>query len=185
MKNIITSIVIAGSVALTTNYAIADSDDGVYVGVQYAVGNFTMEGIPAEFNPNVVVTRFGKFHNDNFALEARMGFSAKDSTKSISGADVTVNMDPFIGGYGIGHINLSETSSVYGLVGVTYAQATARRSDSGLSVSDRDNGLSIGVGGDVEVGNNIALNIEYVSYLNNNSDGFDFNALGFGIMLSY
>ena len=184
MKNIITSIVLAGAAALTVNYAIAESTDNedIYAGVQYGFGDFSASDISKDFDPQVIVGRFG-LRNNNFALEARIGSGIQSDTQSIPGTgDVDLYIDSLIGAYGIGHINLGESSSIYGLAGVTYLDASLRN-QIGLSESDRDNGLSIGVGADYGLGENVSLNIEYTSYIIDSD--FDLKVLGLGVTFGY
>ena len=185
MKNKITSIVLAGAAALTVNYAIAEStdDEDIYAGVQYGFGDFSTSDISKDFDPQVIVGRFG-LRKNNFALEARIGSGIQSDSQTIPGVlgDVDLYIGSLLGLYGIGHINLGESSSVYGLVGVTYIEASLRNS-LGLSESDRDNGLSIGVGADYGVGENVTLNIEYTSYIIDSD--FDLKVLGLGVTFGY
>ena len=184
MKNEITSIVIAGALVLATNYAIADStgESDIYAGVQYGFGDFSARDVSKDFDPQVIVGRFG-LRNDNFALEARFGSGINSDTQNIQGTgDVNLYIDKFYGAYGVGHINLGESASVYGLAGFTYVEASLRN-QIGLSESDRDNGLSIGIGADYGVGENVSLNIEYTSYIIDSD--FDLKVLGLGVTFGY
>ena len=120
---------------------------------------------------------------NNFALEGRFGSGIKSDTQFIQGTgDVDLYIDNFFGAYGIGHINLGKSSSVYGLAGFTYLEASLRN-NIGLSESDRDNGLSIGVGADYGIADNITLNIEYISYIVDSD--FDLKVLGLGVSFGY
>jgi len=184
VKNKVTSIVLAGVAAITTSYAIADTagDENIYAGVQYGFGDFSARDLSKDFDPQVIVGRFG-LRNNNFALEARIGSGIQSDTQSIPGTgDVDLYIDSLIGAYGIGHINLGESSSIYGLAGVTYLEASLRN-QIGLSESVRDNGLSIGVGADYGVGENVTLNIEYTSYIIDSD--VDLKVLGLGVTFGY
>ena len=184
MKNITTSIVLAGVAALTLNYAIADSTDDkdIYAGVQYGFGDFSVSGISQDFDPQVIVGRFG-FRNDNFALEGRIGSGIKSDTQDIQGTgDVNLYIDNFYGAYGVGYFDINESFSIYGLAGFTYLEASLRN-QIGLSESDRENGLSIGVGADYGVVENVKLNIEYTSYVIDSD--FELNVLGLGVSFGY
>ena len=184
MKNKITSIVLAGAAAITTNYAIAESTDNedIYAGVQYGFGDFSATDISKDFDPQVIVGRFG-LRKNHFALEARIGSGIQSDSQFIEGTgNVDLYIDQFFGAYGIGHINLGESASVYGLAGFTYLEASLRN-QIGLSESDRDNGLSIGVGADYGVADNITLNIEYISYIVDSD--FDLKVLGLGVTFGY
>ena len=184
MKNITTSIIIAGLAALSVNYAIADTTDGkdIYAGVQYGFGDFSVSNISQDFDPQVIVGRFG-LRNDNFALEARIGSGIQSDTQNIQGTgDVNLYIDNFYGAYGLGYIDFNESFSVYGLAGFTYLEASLRN-QIGLSESDRDNGLSICIGADYGVGENVTLNIEYTSYIIDSD--FELKVLGLGVTFGY
>ena len=188
VKNNFTSITTAGLVLLTSNSVFAEDTDDFYVGLQYGVSDISVQGVSDDFSPGIVMGRFGKFHNDNFALEARMGFGVGSDTQTLSGSTdiATFNMGPLIGLYGVGHLDIGAKASIYGLVGVSYAEgstyitgATSRSATETL----KGNGLSIGVGADIGVWKNIGINVEYVSYVNNSE--FDINALGIGLIIGY
>ena len=126
--------------------------------------------------------RFG-LRKHNFALEGRIGSGIQSDTQFIQGTgSVDLFIDKFYSAYGIGYFNLGESASVYGLLGFTYLEASLRN-NIGLSESDRDNGLSIGVGADFGVADNITLNIEYTSYINDSD--FDLKVLGLGVTFGY
>ena len=186
MKNIITSIAIAGCAALTTNYSIAEStDDGnVYAGVQYGIGDFSASGVSVDYSPDIILLRFG-MRNDYFALETRVGSGVKSVTESIPGVagNVDLSIGSLIGAYGVLHANFSESSSVYGLVGVTRIEASLRETTAGITETDRDNGLSIGAGIDIGVWEDVKLNIEYTSYIIDSD--FNLNSIGLGIVFGY
>jgi opacity protein-like surface antigen len=184
VKNKITSLLLAGAAVITTNYAIADSTDNedIYAGFQYGFGDFSVSGISQDFDPQVIVGRFG-LRKNNFALEGRIGSGIQSDTQYIQGTgDVNLYIDKFYGAYGVGYINLNESASLYGLAGFTYLEASLRN-NVGLSESDRDNGLSIGVGADYGVGENITLNLEYTSYIIDSD--FDLKVLGLGVTFGY
>jgi opacity protein-like surface antigen len=184
VKNKITSIILAGAAAITANYATADSTEAedIYAGVQYGFGDFSVSGISTDFDPNVVVGRFG-LRNDNFALEARLGSGIQSDNTYVSGAgDVNLYIDQFAGAYGIGYFNFNESFSVYGLLGVTYLEASVRN-EIGLSESEWENGLSVGVGADYGIGENITLNLEYTSYVIDSD--YDLKVVGLGVVFGY
>ena len=184
MKSRVASIMLAGAAAIIANYAIADSteDEDIYAGIQYGFGDFSVSGISNDFDPNVIVGRFG-LRNDNFALEARIGSGIQSDSQSISGVgNVNLYIDQFAGAYGIGYYDFNESISAYGLLGVTYLEASVRN-DIGLSDSDWENGLSVGVGADYDVGENVTLNIEYITYVIDSD--YDLKVFGLGVTCGY
>lgn len=185
----------AAAVALSTNSAVADQSGGLYGGVQFAsfdVSDVTVGGatIPEDFSPTGLIFRLGNNVNENFSVEGRLGLGLSDDTITVSdGIDtvsLSIELDTLIGVYGVGHVILSESSSVYGLIGITKVDGTLSASLSGGgsgSLSDDETGLSFGVGADIGLSNTVALNIEYIQYLNKSA--FDVSALAFGVKFGF
>jgi len=181
VKKTILKATMLAIVCATSASVVADNTGKTYFGAQYAIGSYNEDGFE-EVNPTALVGRFGKFFNDNFALEGRLGIGLQDDSIDILGTDVSLEIDTLFGVYGVGHFNLNETSSVYGLIGFTRAEATVS-APGFTSESDDESGLSFGVGADIGIGNNVALNIEYTQYLNKSD--FDFSAIGLGAVFSF
>ena|SRR5690554_843016 len=179
MKKIIIAGVLGLSMAATmTSYAA--SEGGSYGGFQYALGTYSEDGFD-DANPNALVGRYGKFVNDNFAIEGRIGFGIGDDSISTTFGDISIEADTLIGVYGLGHVEINDSSSVYGLLGFTRGELTA--SASGITFSDDDSGLSYGVGANVGVSDSLALNLEYIQYLS--TSDYDFTAIGLGVVFSF
>ena len=111
-----------------------------------------------------------------------MGLGMQDDDVNIFGTRNTVEIESLVGVYGAGHININKTSSVYGLVGLSRGEATFS-SPGFTSNSDDETGLSFGIGADIGLNNDVALNIEYVQYLNKSD--FDISALAFGAKFGF
>jgi len=152
-----------------------------YAGFQYASGSYS-EAASQALNPTLLMGRLGKYINDWFSLEGRVGAGIEDDSLNFPGTDISLNIDSVIGVYGLGHIDLNQVASVYGLLGVTRAEATV--SSPGLIPNSEDEaGLSFGVGADLDIGNRISMNIEYLQYLNKSN--FDFSAIGVGFIFGF
>ncbi len=172
-------IVAAIAVALSSSAVFAGQIVGSkYAGIQYAISTYSEDGISEEPNPTALIGRLGVNVTDVFSVEGRLGLGLQDDTVNVFGTDVTMEIDSLIGIYGVGHININRTSSLYGLLGLTRAEATLS-APGFISESNDETGLSFGVGADIGIGNNVALNIEYVQYLNKSD--FDFSAIAFGV----
>jgi len=162
----------------------AETAPGKYIGVQYAIGDYSEDGIPEDFSPTALVGRFGANVNPNFAVEARLGFGLQDDTQSIFGFDASLELDSLVGIYGVGSVNLGGMSSLYGVIGFTRIEGTASiPAIPGASSTDDETDLSIGIGGNIGVSKTVALNIEYISYVSKST--FDLNALGLGIVVGF
>jgi hypothetical protein len=178
MKNTIVMVGIASALAVVSNGAHARDVGTNYAGAQYAITTYSEDGISEEPNPTALVGRLGRFFHTNFSLEGRLGIGLQDDTVNVFGVDVTMELDSLIGVYGLGHINITETSSVYGLIGFTQAEATLSAPGFG-SESDDESDLSLGIGADIGIGNAASVNIEYAQYLSKSD--FDFTAISFGV----
>lgn len=182
-KTILSAAVTFFSICGTNIYAGTTGD--AYGGIQYALGSYNEDGFE-EVNPTALVGRFGKYVQNNFAIEGRIGIGLQDDSVNVfvpgfGNLDVSLDIDTLIGIYGVGHVNLNESSSVYALLGFTRGEATA--SGGGISISGDDSGLSYGVGANIGTGNNVSFNIEYTQYLNKSD--FDLSAIGLGIVFGF
>ena len=182
MKKIIISGVFGLSMA-TTMLLHANSEGDSYGGIQYGLGTYSEDGFD-DANPNALVGRYGKFVNDNFAIEGRIGFGVgDDSVNDPTVGDIAIEIDSLLGVYGVGHVAINDSSSVYGLLGFSRGELTATATDFGISISDDDTGLSFGVGSNIGLSDTLALNIEYTQYLSEST--YDFTAIGLGVVFSF
>jgi opacity protein-like surface antigen len=189
VKNVITSIALAGAFALTTytTTALAESNDDstIYAGVQYGLSTFSIKGVQDDFNTDVILGRFG-LRSDFIALEARLGSGIRSDTKTPAGSlfDYTASIDSLLGLYGVANADFGQSSSVYGLVGVTRLEATIRGSSgSAISENEYETGLSIGVGANLGAWEDVSINLEYISYLVDSD--FDLDSVGFGVVFGF
>jgi hypothetical protein len=173
---------IVATTLFTSSHVIANSAGDTYLGLQYAVGDYSEPDIP-DFSPTALVGRFGGFVHPNFAFEGRFGAGMKDDTQNVFGVDATLELDTLVGLYGVGHINIGESSSVYGLIGFSGVNGTVTVARLPVdSASEDETDLSYGVGANIGITRNVALNAEYTSYI---SKDFDLNAIGLGVVIGF
>jgi len=182
-------MVLAGTLVWTATTGIAATQGESYIGVQYGYGDYSEEGISETFNPTALIGRFGYFFHPNFSVEGRLGIGLQDDTQFVSsvgpsGIDARLDIDHVVGLYGTGHINLTDWLSFYGVLGASSVKATASiPSIPALTASDDESSVSYGVGADVGIGKNIALNVEYMRYLEKSS--YDCDMLGLVATFSF
>ncbi|MDA3869240.1 MAG: porin family protein [Gammaproteobacteria bacterium] len=187
MKSKLLYITLACSLLLFTLPTIAQPYGNYYAGAQYAQSDYNEEGISANFEPAMVVGRFGKSFNPHVAVEARLGLGLDEESQFIpelgpAGIDRTLALNSLIGIYLTGHLNLTESSSVYAITGTSRAEASAMAFPAASStVAEGD--FSYGVGANIGILNNIALNIEYMQYLDANH--FDLSAIAVGVLVRF
>lgn len=102
-----------------------------------------------------------------------------DDTQNIGGYDVSLELNSMFGLYGKGMLPLNENVTVYGLLGLTWAEGTA--SSGGYSFSSDDTDLSFGVGFDFEVAKKIHIELEYMKYLSKSD--FDLAGASLGLAM--
>jgi outer membrane immunogenic protein len=170
--------------------AFAGLTEGAYAGVQYASFDFSFEDVSEDFSPTGLIGRAGSNINQYFSIEGRLGFGLSDDTVSVSDgvttASVSIELDTLIGAYGVGHVPLGKSSSIYALVGLTQVDATASAALTGsgsASFSDDESDLSYGIGADIGILYNLWINVEYVQYLDKSD--LDLSAIALGIKFGF
>lgn len=156
-----------------------------YAGGQFAILTYDEDGVGEDANPTALIGRIGYFVANQVALEGRLGIGLADDTVTVTAfgtsVDVGVELDRLFGFYVVGYLPLAEVASVYGLIGYTDAKATF--SANGFSMSETDSGLSYGVGAEFHLADDLAINGEYIRYLD--ESGYDLSALSFGLRFNF
>ena len=178
------------SLGFLSSNALAGLTQGAYAGIQYAAVDFSFEDISEDFNPTALIGRAGSNINKYVSIEGRLGFGLSDdtitATDGTTTASVSIDLDTLIGVYGVGHVPLGKSSSIYALVGFTQVDATASASATGFgsaSLSDDESDLSYGIGADISILYNVAVNVEYVQYLDKSD--FDVSAIAIGMKFGF
>jgi len=175
-------IALAGSLFLVTKAAVAGTEGEYYFGLQYGLGSYDEDGISETYEPTILTGRFGRFLTPVFAVEGRLGTGLDDDTHNLPGfgnRDVTLEIDSLLGLYGTAHLNLTESSSLYGLLGMSEVKGTTSLpAFPGLESTESNSSVSFGFGADIGIGNHWALNIEYMRYLSKEDFDFDVGSVG-------
>lgn len=170
--------------------AFAGQTEGAYAGIQYSSLDFSFEDISEDFSPTGLIGRAGSNINQYISIEGRLGFGLSDdtvtATDGVTTASASIELDTLIGLYGVGHVPLGKSSSIYALVGFTRVDATASASATNFgsaSVSDDESDLSYGIGADIGIMYNLWVNVEYVQYLDKSD--FDVSAIAVGLTFGF
>ena len=183
------STLLASILIFITGTVSADSEGKRYIGIQYGVADYSEKGISKNFNPTALIGRYGYYFYPSLSIEGRLGFGVRDDTKFVrefgtSGLDATLELGSILGIYGTGHISLAESLSLYGILGVSRVEATASVPAFPAADSTEDEvSFSYGIGTDISLGKNIALNIEYMKYLD--KDNLDLGVIGAGVVFNF
>lgn len=183
MKNRLVYILLTSILLLTSRAGAAASEGDAYVGVQYGVAAYDEDGISEEFNPTAAIVRLGRYFTPNIAIEARLGTGVSDDTRFLpelgSGYDATVEVDRVFGLYATAHANLTDSLSLYGVLGASKVKATATLpAFPGLKSEEDNSSVSYGVGADVDISSNLTLNLEAIRYLDKSEFNLDTLAVG-------
>lgn len=184
MNNKLLLIVWASTLLFVTGTGIASSEDKSYFGIQYGVGDYSENNLSKTFEPTVLIGRLGYYFRPSFSIEGRFRLGVEDDTqflpeRGVSGLDATLELDTILGLYGTGHINLTGSSSLYGVLGVSRVKATTSVPEFPPVTSTKiDDSFSYGVGADIGIGKSMVLNIEYMRYLD--KDNLELNVIGVG-----
>src|SRR5690606_611748 len=156
-----------------------------YGGLNYALLNYSDEGISADAEPTALVGKLGYFMLDQIAVEGRLGLGTTDDTVTVHNfgtpVQVDVEVDRMFGLYLVGHLPLGEQASLYALVGFTDIKATF--SAGGFSTSGSDSGFTYGFGADLYASPQFAINAEYTQYLD--ETGYELSAISLGAKLHF
>lgn len=152
------------------------------MGIQYAIGNVSVDTLSEKFNPTTLVARVGKNYHGNYSLEGRIAFPLHDDEKTVSGNNTSVELFGLLGVYGTAHVTFWQRYTVYGIAGLSMVKGEVESSS--FNKSDSDFGISYGIGMDIGIGmGKTAVNFEYISY--SDEPDFDFSALGLGLKIVF
>jgi len=189
MKNKLGLIALAGLLISVAESGMASSENKMYVGLQYGVGEYSESGVSEDFETSTLMGRIGYNINSNFSIEGRLGTSLEDDEHflpelCICGSDVTLEVDSIIGIYGRGHYDLSEYFSIYGVLGASQVKATVSLSDfPNADNTETESSASFGLGVDIAFSKQWAFNIEYIRYLD--KDDFDLDIASAGVTFGF
>jgi opacity protein-like surface antigen len=173
MKTAIKLLALAASVSVAT---LVHADAGMYAGANITQIGYKEDGF-ATVEPIAVAFKLGKQFSPNFALEGRIGLGVADDDIDVGGIPVSLEVDNYYGVYGKAILPLSETASVYGLLGFTRGKLTI--SANGFSQSDSDSDLSFGLGAEFTVAPTAFVSVEWARLLK--GDDYKVNGISLGI----
>lgn len=138
-----------------------------YVGIDYQQGEFELDN-GATAKPAAVRLRAGSEVTPYIAVEAHAAFGVQDDDLNVPGASYQVNLNGLYAVYVRPQVKLGDAVTVYGLLGVAYAdlEAELKQPVPGLqSQKGFDSRGSFGGGVDIKVTDSLRLNADYVDYI--------------------
>ena len=161
MKKLVPAL-LAATAALTAPTAMADN--------WYADGGYAFADVDVD-------TGFGSVDMDLGAIGGHVGYTAtpyvalegevlvgvKDEDWSLDGNSASVGLNYLVGAYGKLQAPLGERTSVYARAGVVNAEVDVSATGLG-SASDSDTGAGYGLGGMIDLNENIFIRGDYTRY---------------------
>ena len=189
MNNKLISTLLASTLIFVTGTVSAGSEGKSYIGVQYGIGNYSEKNISKDFKPTALIGRFGYFFQPNYSIEGRFGTGIKGDTQflpefGLGGLKAKFELDSILGVYGTGHIILSDSASLYGVLGVS--RVVAKASVPGFPAADSTDektSISYGIGADFNISKTSSLNFEYMRYIDKTD--FDLGIIGAGVSFGF
>lgn len=161
-------------------------DSGVYFGANYSMFEFDNDDIGEELNPDAIVLRAGIEMYDWLGLEARGGVGLSDDSTSVAGIGrASAEIDWLYGAYARVGVPVMDVAMPYVIGGWTRIEGEAELSTGGVGTSTSGNvdDVSWGAGVDLNVSETVALNLEYMRYIDDSSD--EVSALGLGLRTAF
>jgi len=148
-----------------------------YAGLDIVSSKIEPDNTSASAKPEVLQFKFGTWINRDETLggELRLGLGIGEDELS---NNVDVEVDRSYGAFFRGQFPNTLPVRPYGLIGVSYIETTANFPGGG---SDGENykDLSLGLGADIPITNQIVLSVEYLRAVDRSGD--EVSNLGFGI----
>ena len=128
---------------------------------------------------------------DNFAVEGRIGFGISDDsdteTSGNASADFSFEIDHIAAAYGVVDVPVTDTLSLYGLLGIASVDVDLKATRPGIKTSESssETNFSYGVGAEVIFTEGFSGYVEHVQYFDENENGFDYELTGITLGAKY
>jgi hypothetical protein len=142
-----------------------DDDMRPYVGMNLGMLNYDEDGIDS-LTPGLGILRLGVPLAPNLAIEGRAGTGLGSYSENGYRAEVS----SYFAAYVKGSLPLSRQFSLYAVGGIAGVDLKRNFGDG----ETRENGLSLGLGGDLDLRNGAGLNFEWTRLPYGNNAGYDF-----------
>lgn len=156
--------------------------EGLYFGGNYSAFQFTDDNIDDEIiKPDGVVLRLGIEPTRVFGLEARGGIGLQSDERDFNGGSLEFELDELYGGYAKLGLPLGDAVTPYAIGGYTRVKGSVKATALGVSASGSETweDESYGAGLDVNLSDSLALNVEYMRYLEKDDQELSAVSVGF------
>lgn len=174
-----TNLLNAGILAAALSTAGFAQAQEMYVGGNYAMLEYSEDGISDEASPDAIYGRFGVFFNENISLEGRLGLGVGEDEITAFSIPVDVSVETF---YSIiGRAGFEAGDVFYPYVAIGYTRGEVEAEAAGFSVSESESDVSLGVGADFRVSDAVSVNLEYMNYYD--KDGAELSGFALGVAI--
>lgn len=179
------------SLAYSADYYGGESTRDAYIGINLAAMQYAEDGFE-DATVSAIYGRLGKQYTETFAGEIRLGTGlGSDSVYApILHRDIDLEVQEFYGAYLKAGIPVAEKWYPYVLVGYTQISVESSVTYMGpvssfgyISVEDKVDDFSYGVGADIEMTRDVKGSVEFISYAD--KDGAQFTSLSFGVSKAF
>jgi opacity protein-like surface antigen len=174
--------IILGSLAVAVIAPTAAFADGLYFGGNYSALKYRDQDISDDYvEPDAAVLRLGVEPVDWFGLEIRGATGINADNETFPGGEVDFELDHLYGAYAKLGIPIGDTVMPYVIGGVTKVKGTADATILGVSTSESETvqDQSVGAGLDVNLSKSLALNLEYMRYVEKDDKELSAVSVGF------
>lgn len=161
MKTFLPTLLVTAAVAFTPA-ALAEGwyADGGYTHITTDVD--TGAG-SADIDLGAISGRVGYTLNPNFAVEGELAVGVNDEEATQGAVTASLGLNYLVGAYGKAQVAVAENVNLFARAGIVNAELEAEVTGLG-SASDSETGAGYGVGGTVDVAENIYVRGDYTRY---------------------
>ena len=158
---------------------------GPWVGADYSWLEFESEETRDTLKPRAAIIRGGLEFNRWLGVEARAGTGIRSDKRSVPGGEARFDLDRLIGGYVTLSLPVDGAARPYLIGGFTEARGEATGDFNGVQFSDTEttDDNSWGAGIALNLTDTLAINAEYMEYLDN-SDG-ELSSISLGVRSAF
>lgn len=157
------------------SYAV-NSVAGGYAGVGYVFSEVEPDNTSSSADVQALQFHFGSWFNSEGTFGGEFRAALGTSDDDINNVDVEI--DRFFGAYLRGQFPNSMPLRPYGLIGLTRVETTEKAG--GSSDDENYNGLSLGVGAELTIQNNVFVSMELLSAVDSGGEEVQNFTLGIG-----
>lgn len=183
----------AATLAAVSSVANAEifEKGSMYGGVNFALMDTTIEGLPDEASIMSIYGRLGMYFTPMLSGEIRVGSGLDSDDVSFNGEIGTVDLKSYFGAYLRAGYPINDMFNPYAVLGYTWADSSLSWASFAPADGDtvipgegsfNDSDVSYGVGMDVNFNDTITANLEYIILLDAHAE---FGALSLGVSKSF